>query len=82
MYGYNLLTWVCQDLSRYFGTWNLKVLSSDITHKKDAPEDKDLAEAKELSNPSGPYLSKIIPPIVIVITSCNADVTMVPAETS
>ena len=29
MYGYNLLTWVCQDLSRYVGTWNLEVLLSD-----------------------------------------------------
>ena len=33
-----------------------------ITHKKDAPEDKDLPEGKELSNLSGPYLSKVIPP--------------------
>ena len=28
-YGYNLLTWVCQDLSRYVGTRNVEVLSSD-----------------------------------------------------
>ena len=33
-----------------------------ITHKKVAPEDKDLSEGKELSNLSGPYLSKVIPP--------------------
>ena len=32
-----------------------------ITHKKDAPEDKDPPERKELSNLSGPYLSKVIP---------------------
>ena len=31
-----------------------------ITHKKDAPEDKDPPEGKELSNLSGPYLSKVI----------------------
>ena len=30
------------------------------THKKDAPEDKDPPEGKELSNLSGPYLSKVI----------------------
>ena len=29
-----------------------------ITHKKDAPEDKDPPEGKELSNLSWPYLSK------------------------
>ena len=28
-YGYNLLTWVCQDLSCYVGTWNVEVLSSN-----------------------------------------------------
>ena len=33
-----------------------------ITHKKDAPEDKDRPEGKELSNLSGPYLSKVIRP--------------------
>ena len=36
-----------------------------ITYKKDAPEDKDPPEGKELSNlsgDSGPYLSKVIPP--------------------
>ena len=33
-----------------------------ITHKKDAPEDKDPPEGNELSNLSGPYLSKVIPP--------------------
>ena len=32
-----------------------------ITHKKDAPEDKDPPEGKELSNLSWPYLSKVIP---------------------
>ena len=32
-----------------------------ITHKKDAPEDKDPPEGKELSNLSGPYLLKVIP---------------------
>ena len=32
-----------------------------ITHKKNAPEDKDPPEGKELSNLSGPYLSKVIP---------------------
>ena len=33
-----------------------------ITHKKDAPEDKNPSEGKELSNLSGPYLSKVMPP--------------------
>ena len=63
-YGYNLLTWVCQDLSCYVGTWNVEVLSSNYpsAHKKDAPEDKDPPEGKELSNLSWPYLSKVIPP--------------------
>ena len=32
-----------------------------ITHKKDAPEDKDPPEGKQLSNLSWPYLSKVIP---------------------
>ena len=32
-----------------------------ITHKKDAPEDKDPPEGKELSNLSGPYLLKVVP---------------------
>ena len=32
-----------------------------ITHKKDAPEDKDPPEGTELSNLSGLYLSKVIP---------------------
>ena len=27
-YGYNLLPWVCQELSCYVGTWNVEVLSS------------------------------------------------------
>ena len=30
-----------------------------ITHKKDAPEDKDPPEGKELSHLSWPYLSKV-----------------------
>ena len=29
MVSYNLLTWVCQGLSRYVGPWNLEILSSD-----------------------------------------------------
>ena len=29
MYGYKLLTWVCQDLSHYVRTWKLEVISSD-----------------------------------------------------
>ena len=33
-----------------------------IAHKKDAPEDKDPPEGKELSNLSWPYLLKVIPP--------------------
>ena len=33
-----------------------------ITHKNDAPEDKDPPEGKELSNLSVPYLSKVISP--------------------
>ena len=37
-----------------------------ITHKKDAPEDKDPPEGKELSNLSWPYLLSYTP-IVIVI---------------
>ena len=31
-----------------------------IIHKKNTPEDKDPPEGKELSNLSGPYLSKVI----------------------
>ena len=45
-----------------------------ITHKKDAPEDKDPPEGKELSNLSWPYLSKVIPPIQLLslsIASCQ-----------
>ena len=40
-----------------------------ITHKKDAPEDKDPPEGKELSNLSWPYLYRNLSytPIVIVI---------------
>ena len=33
-----------------------------IAYKKDAPEDKDPPEGKELSDLSWPYLSKVIPP--------------------
>ena len=38
-----------------------------ITHKKDAPEDKDPPEGKKLPSLSGPYLSKVSYTIVIVI---------------
>ena len=51
-----------------------------ITHKKDAPEDKDPPEGKELSNLPGPYLSKVIPPSSswsIASYLYNADVTRV-----
>ena len=52
-----------------------------ITHNKDAPEDKDPPEGKELSNLSWPYyLSKVIPPsssLSIVSYLYNADVTAV-----
>ena len=60
LYGYNLLIGVCQGLSRYVGKWNLKVILSNY-HKKDAPEDKDPPEGKELPNLFGSYLSKVIP---------------------
>ena len=79
-YGYNLLTWVCHDLSCYVGTWNAEVLLS-ITHKKDVPEDKDPPEGKELSNLSWPtYLSKVIPPLSSLSIASylyNADITRV-----
>ena len=52
-YGYNLLTWICQVMS---GHGMLKYFRP-ITHKKDAPEDKDPPE--DLSNLSWPYLSKL-----------------------
>ena len=39
-----------------------------ITHKKNAPEDKDPPEGKELSNLSGPYFESYTH-IVIVINS-------------
>ena len=55
-----ILTWVCQGSSRYVGTWNPEVPSSDYPCKKDAPEDKDPPEGKKLPNLSGPYLSKVI----------------------
>ena len=61
-YGYNLLTWVCQDLSCYVRTYGILKYLRLITHKEDAPEDKDPPEGKQLSNLSGPYLSKVIPP--------------------
>ena len=54
-----------------------------ITHKKDAPEDKDPPEGKELSNLSGPYLSKVIPrlppssSLSIASYLYNADITRV-----
>ena len=38
-----------------------------ITHKKDAPEDKDPTERKELPNVFGSYLSKAIPSSSIMI---------------
>ena len=48
-----------------------------ITHKKDALEDKDLPEGKELPNLFVSYLSKVIPLSLWSIASCNADVTTV-----
>ena len=50
-----------------------------ITHKKDAPEDKDPPEGKELSNLSWPYLSaKVIPPSSSIASYLyNADITRV-----
>ena len=60
-YGYNLLTaWFVRICHVIWGHGMLKYFRP-ITHKKDAPEDKD-PEGKELSNLSGPYLSKVIPP--------------------
>ena len=77
-YSFNLLTWVCQDLSHCVETWNLKVYFCSITHKKGAPEDKDPPEGKELPNQSVPYVSKVIPPSSSwSIASCSADVTRV-----
>ena len=75
-YGYNLLTWVCHVMS---GHGMLKYFRP-ITHKKDAPEDKDPPEGKELSNLSWPYLSKVIPPsssLSIASYLYNADITRV-----
>ena len=40
----------------------LEVYFRPTTHKKDAPEDKDPPEGKELPNLTRPYLSKVIPP--------------------
>ena len=51
-----------------------------ITHKKDAPKDKDPPEGKELSILSGLYLSKVIPPSSLLSIASylyNADVTRV-----
>ena len=79
-YDYNLLTWVCQDMSCYVGTWSVEVLLSNYSHKKDAPEDKDPPEGKELSNLSWPYLLKVIPPsssLSIASYLYNADITRV-----
>ena len=42
-YSYNLLTWVCHVMSRY----GILKYFHPITHKKDAPEDKDPPEGKE-----------------------------------
>ena len=73
-YGYNLLTWICQVMS---GHGMLKYFRP-ITHKKDAPEDKDPPEGKELSNLPGPYLSKVIPHRHRdQLPAVNADVTRV-----
>ena len=41
-----------------------------ITHKKDAPEDKDPPEGKELSNLSWPYLSKVIATPIVIVINC------------
>ena len=49
-----------------------------ITHKKDAPEDKDPPEGKGLSNQYWPYLSKVIPPSSSLATCIMpADITRV-----
>ena len=51
-----------------------------ITYKKDAPEDKDPPEGKELSNLSWAYLSKVIPSsssLSIASYLYNADITRV-----
>ena len=54
-----------------------------ITHKKDASEDKDPPEGKELSNLSWPYLSKVIPHrhrhqlLATSVYLYNADITRV-----
>ena len=48
-----------------------------ITHKKEAPEDKDPPEGKKLRNLFGSYLSKVIPSPLWSISSCNTDVTRV-----
>ena len=52
-----------------------------ITNKKDAPEDKDPPEGRELSNLSWPYLSKVIPAPLSLLSIAsymyNADITRV-----
>ena len=49
-----------------------------ITHRKDAPEDKDPPEGKELSNLSSPYLSKVIPQSSSIASYLyDADITRV-----
>ena len=52
-----------------------------ITHRKDAPEDKDPPERKELSNLSWPYLSKLYPHRhryqLLATCIANADITKV-----
>ena len=49
-----------------------------IAHKKDAPEDKDPPEGKELSNLSWQYLSKVIlSSLSIASYLYNADTTRV-----
>ena len=56
-----------------------------ITHKKDAPEDKDPPEGKELSNLSWPpYSLKVIPPSSLLSIASylyNADITRVLKQT-
>ena len=77
-YGYNLLTWICHVRSGHGMLKYFRPIQS--THKKDAPEDKDPPEGKELSNLSWPYLSKVIPPsssLSIASYLYNADITRV-----
>ena len=60
-YGYHVLIWVCPGLSHYIMGHGILRYFRPITHKKDAPKDKDPPEGKKLPNLSGPYLSKVIP---------------------